>query len=158
MTFGGTLNLSFAAQSSYTDPTAFHTFFTWFLVVMGLLMAIFFICALRTNIILCTTLTLFVPAFGCLAGAYFATENGKPEMGIRFTKAGGALAFLGSLLVGYLWVGMLFDAVDFPVTLPIGNLSMRFLGREERRKVRERETREKNQVCHRAIGVTASPV
>lgn len=156
MTFGGTRNAAFASQSNYQSPAAFYNSFRWFLVVMAFRMVVYAICALRINIVLCIVLILFISAFGCLAGAYFSLGLGNRDLGGTLTRIGGAFAFFGSVLVRYLEIGLLFDTVDFPLALPVGDLSGRFLGKEQRRRARDIEMKEGNQVCHRALDLVVT--
>ena len=137
-TFGATLTPFYAAIASYTkadgtpDPAGFYNSFAWFLVFMSLLCAIYAVAALRTNICLVMILVLFTTAFPCLAAAYFYGARGHVAASNANRIAGGAQAFTASMIAWYLWCSMVFESVDFPLVLPVGDLSTRFKGRTER--------------------------
>lgn len=146
-TFGGTLTPYYAAISSYTittadgtvkpDPAGFYDSFAFFLIFMGLLCLIYMVCALRTNICLVTILMFFVLAFGFLSASYFYAAAGHATISGTMTVGGGACAFAASMVAWYLWTSMLFEAVDFPVSLPVGDLSTHFKGKKDREAARQ---------------------
>lgn len=51
---------------------------------------------------------------------------------------GGAFAFIASMIVWYLWFSMILESVDFPVTLPVGDLSKFIKGASEIKKEKSR--------------------
>ena len=140
LTFGGTLTPFFAALSSYTtsegkpDPAGFYDSFAFFLIFMAVLCLVYMICALRTNIILVWVLFTFVVAFPCLTASYFYNGAGMTSRSANCRIAGGAFAFSGSVAAWYLFLALLLESVDFPISLPVGDLSVRFKGRSERMK------------------------
>ena len=141
-TFGGTLTPYYAAISSYTttaadgtvkpDPAGFYDSFAFFLVFMGVLCFIYMVCALRTNVCLVLILMLFVIAFGFLSSSYFYAAAGHAAISHTCTVGGGACAFTASMVAWYLWTSMMFESVDFPVSLPVGDLSTHFKGKKDR--------------------------
>lgn len=98
------------------------------------------IAAFRTNICLVATLFCFVITFGLLAASYFYGANGMLAMSNSTRIAGGAVAFAASMIVWYLWFSMILEAVDFPIVLPVGDLSKTIKGRSE--MLREKSQRE----------------
>ncbi|KAK0647202.1 gpr1-like plasma membrane protein [Cercophora newfieldiana] len=134
--FGGTLTPSFAAFASYApagaDPAsglrtqAFNASFGWILVWMCVLSLMFFICSLRTNIALVTIFFSLVGVFGTLAGAYFflaANFDRNGSTAGTFVKAGGVCGFVASMATWWFLLSTLLDTVDFPIRLPLGDLS-----------------------------------
>lgn len=47
---------------------------------------------------------------------------------------GGAFGFIASMIAWYLWFSMILEAVDFPIVLPVGDLSKFIKGRSELKK------------------------
>lgn len=136
LTFGATLTPYYNASIAYlpTDPAAsaadpvFQSTFAFFQVYMGVLCFIYLIISIRTNIIFFLIFLLLVPAFGCLAG-YFFTHGAHAVL----LTAAGALTFVICLLGWYLFFVQLLAAVDFPLNLPVGDLSRFVKGASERK-------------------------
>jgi len=153
-TFGGTLTPFYAAISSYTtsdasgatvpDPAGFYNSFAFFLIFMGLLCFSYMIVALRTNILLVIILFLFVLTFPLLAASYFYGADGKVALSNNCRIAGGACAFIASMVAWYLWLSLLFESVDFPIQLPVGDLSTHIKGYHEKERAERRAGRSAN--------------
>lgn len=90
---------------------------------MGLLCFFYAILALRTNVVFFLILGLLVPAFGCLAGAFWHTAEGSTAAADNLIKAAGAITFVICLLGWYIFFAVMLAAVDFPFALPVGDLS-----------------------------------
>jgi len=136
LTFGATLTPAFNASIAYlpddpaasaADPT-FMSSFAFFQVYMALLCTVYLIVSLRTNIIFFLIFLLLIPAFGCLA-AYFFGHGANATL----LTAAGALTFIVSLLGWYLFFVQLLAAVDFPLNLPVGDLSRYIKGASDRK-------------------------
>jgi len=86
---------------------------------MGVLCFVYMILALRTNVVFFLIFLLLVPAFSCLAGAYWHLAQ-DPEAAIATTllTAGGALAFVVCLLGWWIFFAIMLAALDFPFQLP----------------------------------------
>lgn len=140
LTFGMTLTPFYNAAIAYqplepetaTAAPQFNATFAFFQVYMGVLCFIYFIIALRTNIIFVLIFLLLVPAFGCLAAVFFLTAQGIAAT--SYQTAAGALTFVICLLGWYLFFVQLLAAVDFPLNLPVGDLSRFIKGASERAK------------------------
>jgi len=132
-TFGGTLQPFFAAITSYGNtPAGFYDSFAFFLIFMGVLCFLYMIAALRTNVCLVIILLCFVIIFPLLAASYFYAAAGLVAHSNTCRIAGGAFAFISSMVGWYLWFTMIMEAVDMPVTLPVGDLSHFIKGKSER--------------------------
>lgn len=136
LSFGATLTPYFNASVAYlpddpaastADPTFMSTF-AFFHVYMGVLCFVYCIVSLRTNIIFFLIFLLLVPAFGCLA-AFFFTHGASTV----YATAAGALTFIICLLGWYLFFVQLLAAVDFPLNLPVGDLSRFIKGASEKK-------------------------
>ena len=134
LTFGATLVPYYNASGAYGGATApqFAATFAYFQVYMGVLCFVYFICSLRTNIIFALIFILLVPAFGCLSGYFFDAAQGNVNTSL-LTSAG-ALTFVVCLLGWYLFLVQLLAAVDFPLNLPVGDLSRFIKGASEKAK------------------------
>lgn len=135
LAFGATLTPYFNASNAYdpgsptaaADPT-FASTFAFFQVYMGMLCFVYLIISLRTNIIFFLIFLFLIPAFGCLAAFFFGHEENA-----KLLVAAGACTFIVSLLGWYLFFVQLLASVDFPLNLPVGDLSRFIKGASERK-------------------------
>jgi uncharacterized protein len=143
LTFAATLTPYFNASIAYlpnnpaqssSDPTFANTF-AFFQIYMGVLCFVYLICALRTNIVFVLIFATLVPAFGCLAQFFFSIGEGNPNL--TYQHAAGGLTFATSLLGWYLFFVQLLAAVDFPLNLPVGDLSRFIKGASERAEAKD---------------------
>ncbi|KAK0345298.1 hypothetical protein LTR59_007223 [Friedmanniomyces endolithicus] len=127
----------FDAVGGYGDaPAGFYNSFAFFLVFMAILCLFYAIAALRTNICLVVILVCFCVTFPCLAAAYFYAGAGVgPSTECRVV--GAAFAFVASMVAWYLWFSMLLEAVDWPFSLPVGDLSTMIKGKSDKLKSAE---------------------
>ncbi|KAK1067439.1 hypothetical protein LTR33_011363 [Friedmanniomyces endolithicus] len=103
---------------------------------MAVLCLFYAIAALRTNICLVVILVCFCVTFPCLAASYFYAGAGVgPATECRVV--GAAFAFVASLVAWYLWFSMLLEAVDWPFSLPVGDLSTMIKGKSDKLKSAE---------------------
>ncbi|KAJ3574010.1 hypothetical protein NPX13_g4504 [Xylaria arbuscula] len=85
LTFGATIVPGYGAYALYStsgigaeglEESQFYATFSFFLVAMTLLCAVFTVASIRTNVVLFTLLLLLVPTFACLSGSFFAVAQG----------------------------------------------------------------------------------
>lgn len=140
LSFGATLTPYFNASIAYlpdnpaasaADPV-FASTFGFFHVYMGVLCFVYMIVALRTNIIFVLIFATLVGAFSCLSAFFFSIGRSDPN--ITYQHAAGGLTFVTCLLGWYLFFVQLLAAVDFPLNLPVGDLSRFIKGASERSK------------------------
>jgi len=146
LSFGATLQPFFNAYGAYsttsnpaeglTEP-AFNASFGFFLLFMGLLCFVYMICALRTNLVFFLIFMFLVPAFGCLAGAYWHLALGNASAATTLQVAAGALTFIVDLLGWWIFFAILLASLDFPFQLPVGDLSRYVKGASEKAKAKE---------------------
>ncbi|EME38819.1 hypothetical protein DOTSEDRAFT_66810 [Dothistroma septosporum NZE10] len=134
MSFGATLTPFFNAVNAYSDPAGFYRSFAFFLVFMALLCLLYTIAALRTNICLVVILLCFTVTFPCLTASYFYAANGMMTLAKTTRIAGAAFAFVASMVGWYLWFSLVLESVDFPISLPVGDLSKYIKGKSEKAK------------------------
>lgn len=136
LAFGATLTPYFNASVAYAPTTpaessadpVFASTFAFFQVYMACLCFVYLIISIRTNIIFFLIFLLLVPAFGCLAAFFFGHEANATLL-----VAAGGLTFVVSLLGWYLFFVQLLAAVDFPLNLPVGDLSRFVKGASDRK-------------------------
>jgi succinate-acetate transporter protein len=140
LTFGATLTPYYNAAIAYqplepetaTSAPQFNATFAFFQIYMGVLCFVYMIVALRTNLIFVMIFALLVPSFGCLAAVFFYAAQGVVATTLQTTA--GALTFIVCLLGWYLFFVQLLASVDFPLNLPVGDLSGYIKGASERAK------------------------
>ncbi|KAI7769202.1 hypothetical protein LZL87_011919 [Fusarium oxysporum] len=143
LAFGTTVVPDSGAYSTYsTDGTAangltqpqFYSTFAFFLIAMAILCTIYSIASIRTNVALFSILLLLVPCFSCLAAAFFAVSQGKANLALKCQHAGAGLLFALSLIGWYMFMSILLMSVDFPIMLPLGDLSTIIRGKSDANK------------------------
>ncbi|KAL8869878.1 MAG: hypothetical protein Q9198_007774, partial [Flavoplaca austrocitrina] len=106
---------------------------------------IFMICSLRTNVVFFVIFLTLVCGFGLLAGAFFnlslAYENpdnlAAAMRASRCVVGGGAFLFVTSLAGWWIFLAIMLASLDFPIQIPVGDLSTMIKGASEKQKVSE---------------------
>ncbi|KAK8117553.1 uncharacterized protein PG998_005834 [Apiospora kogelbergensis] len=107
----------------YPNQAAFMNEFAYILLWMGFLCFLYMIAALRTNAAFVVLFLWLMMTFVCLAGTFFQTYNGAAALAGRLQIAGGAFAFLACIVGWWILLSLLLAAVDFPVQIPLGDLT-----------------------------------
>lgn len=128
MALGATLAPGFGAELPYEGPTgalgsAFYNSFAFFYLFVGLLSFVFFVCSLRTNVCLAVLFLTYTIAFPLLAAADWVRTKGDMNLAGRLTVGGGAACFVVSCCSWWAMIDGLMESVDFPMRLPMGDLS-----------------------------------
>lgn len=92
--------------------------FAFILVFMDVLVTVYCIVSVRTNLVFFMIFILLIPTFACLAYTFFGLSMSPPVLHIKALHAGGALAFVVSMLGWYIFLAILLASVDFPFSLP----------------------------------------
>lgn len=134
LALGATLTPGFNAAVPYETATgvlgaAFYNSFGFFYLFVGFLSFVFFICSLRTNICLVILFLAYTIAFPLLAAAEWTHAQGQMALSNRLMVGGGAACFVVSLCSWWAMIGGLLESVDFPISLPMGDLSGVIRGR-----------------------------
>ncbi|MCJ1279235.1 hypothetical protein MMC21_007059 [Puttea exsequens] len=164
--FGATLQPFYNAYGAYvTDPEAvaanmgnpgnpvgqmtpgFNNSYAFFLLFMGLVCFIFLICSLRTNAVFFLIFFSLVCAFACLAAAYWnlglAYENAANTMAAaraaKLVVAGGAFTFVTSMAGWWIFFAIMLASLDFPFSIPVGDLSHIVKGASQKKAVKEHD-------------------
>ncbi|KAF4448981.1 hypothetical protein F53441_7631 [Fusarium austroafricanum] len=135
-TFGSTIVPGYNAYGIYSKGATaeglsepqFYATFSFFLISMAILCAIFAIASIRTNIVLFVILVILVPCFSCLSASFFAVANGESDKANTYQHAGAAILLVVSILGWYIFLSHILQSVDFPFSLPLGDLSVRVPG------------------------------
>lgn len=141
-TYGATLTPFYNAAGAYTptDPypaatgltdPVFLSSFAFFLLWMAILSFIYLIVSFRTNLVFVFIFLTLCPMYCCLAAGDWQAAQGNAEAALTLQHAGGALAFMSCLLGWYDFLVLLLLAVDFPLNLPVGDLSRVIKGASE---------------------------
>ncbi|KAI0509148.1 GPR1/FUN34/yaaH family-domain-containing protein [Xylaria bambusicola] len=132
LTFGATIVPGYGAYALYStsgvaaqglDEAQFYATFSFFLVAMTLLSAVYTVASIRTNVVLFVLLLLLIPTFACLSGSFFAVAQGLPMKAQKLQHVGAGLLLVVSLLGWYIFVALILSCVEFPFMLPLGDLS-----------------------------------
>ncbi|OQD86324.1 hypothetical protein PENANT_c008G03699 [Penicillium antarcticum] len=132
--FAATMIPSFNAAAPYSSTAkdtaaglssaGFLNTYAFLFITMAVLMLIFMICATRTNIVYTLIFLSLMIVFLLLSSAYWLLGEGSAATGDRCVKGAGASLFVASLLGFYLLIVQLFEALDFPFHLPVGDLGV----------------------------------
>ncbi|KAI0125427.1 hypothetical protein BJ170DRAFT_637550 [Xylariales sp. AK1849] len=147
-TFGGTLVPSFNAYGAYAPADAtsiaaglatqgFNASFGFYTLSMTIVCFVFLICSVRTNIVFVIIFLSLVLCLGLTTGAYwFLAQDyvGNAAYAAKLLVGAGACAFVTTACGWWLLLTMLLVSVDFPLSLPVGDLSTTFRGASERKK------------------------
>ncbi|KAK3389984.1 GPR1/FUN34/yaaH family-domain-containing protein [Podospora didyma] len=144
LALGATLTPGFNAALPYTSgagilDASFYNGFGFFYLFVGVLSFVFFVCSLRTNVCLVILFLAYTIAFPLLAAAEWTHAQGQMALSHRLTVGGGAACFVVSLCSWWAMIGGLFESVDFPFVLPMGDLSEIMPTRTPRTKTADEE-------------------
>lgn len=81
------------------------------------------LCSIRANLALVVMQFFFVITFVLLPMSFWYQAAGEAVIGRNLQIAAGAVSFTGSCIGWYIFISIMFDAADFPLTLPVGDLS-----------------------------------
>ena len=117
-----------------TSIRMFHSTFAFFLVAMTLLATVYCIASVRTNIAFFLIFLSLIPCFATLAASYFAYGHGHMASAALLQNVGAGFLLAVSLIGWYIFTSLVLTSVDFPFRLPLGDLSTRLRGYNEKRK------------------------
>ncbi|EXJ81802.1 hypothetical protein A1O1_07867 [Capronia coronata CBS 617.96] len=140
--FGTMLVPDAGAFSAYsTDPNnpaegltepAFSATVAFFLMAMSFLCLIFLLASLRVNVAFCFAFAGLIPTMDLLAASYWAAADGKTSKALTLQHGSAGCLLAVSLLGWYILAALVLPTVDFPVVLPLGDLSHRIKGASQR--------------------------
>ncbi|OAL47820.1 hypothetical protein IQ07DRAFT_613224 [Pyrenochaeta sp. DS3sAY3a] len=143
--WAATLQPFYNSFAAYKDPNVetstglesvgFNVGVAYFMICMALLCFVYLICSIRTNLVFFLIFFTLVPVFGLLAGTFLQTANGHAALAAKLQEAAGAFAFVTCLCGWYIFLAIMLASVDFPLDLPLVDLSGVIKGASERQKV-----------------------
>lgn len=77
---------------------------------------------LRTNIVFVGFFATLIPTFACLAAALWRLAENQSDA-INLQKIAGGFAFVCALFGWYLFLAQMLLVVDFPIKIPVGDLT-----------------------------------
>ncbi|KAI0473564.1 hypothetical protein GGR56DRAFT_695925 [Xylariaceae sp. FL0804] len=150
MAYGTTLIPQFNAYQAYAPDASsaaaglqtqgFNASFGFLTLSMMLLCLVYLVCSLRTNIAFVIVFFTLVLTFGLLTGNFWALAQdyvGNAAYSVRLLKAAGAFAFVTTAAGWWIFLALLLASVDFPFSLPVGDLSTSIRGASDRKKLKE---------------------
>ncbi len=84
---------------------------------------IYLICALRTNVVFVAMFIGLLLLIGLLLGSYWNAAAGNMEMSQHLQYLAGVFGLITSSMGWYIFTAQMLASVDFPVQLPVGDLS-----------------------------------
>ncbi|KAJ5515386.1 hypothetical protein N7527_006946 [Penicillium freii] len=107
----------------------------FFLVCFNILCFFYLICAFRTNFVLVYILFTVVIGVGLIIADYWYLAMEETALAEKLQIGGGAILFAACLGGWYLLFSLLLEAVDFPLRLPVGDLSSHVPGLSQLKKM-----------------------
>ena len=95
------------------------------------------IASIRTNAFFVTIFFGLFMTFVLLTGSEWEMAQSHMAAGMNCDIAAGAFAFIACLCGWYLFLVQMLESVDFPLNLPVFDLSTMVKGEIERRKAKE---------------------
>ncbi|KAJ6264993.1 hypothetical protein Dda_1148 [Drechslerella dactyloides] len=143
MTLGGTLTPSFNAMGWYSESgtnilegdnsAMFNASYGFYVLAWAMLTFIYLICSLRTNVVYVILFATLDAVYGLLVGVYFAIADGEKDFAHTLLVTAGACGLVSALSGWYILFAQLLEALDFPLQLPVGDLSHIIVSASERR-------------------------
>ncbi|RVX65992.1 hypothetical protein B0A52_09918 [Exophiala mesophila] len=94
-----------------------------YLLVWGFALFTFFILSTKTNLGLVSIFVFVTTGAFLLSGAYWKVSTGDYATAKTLQKAGGAMVFVCGIVSWYMTVVMMAAEMQFPILLPVGDLS-----------------------------------
>jgi len=98
-----------------------------YFAIWGILCVVYFIASLRTNVPFAIIFLSLIFAFEFISAAYFHTGQGNLAAATKEFKIAGGFAFVTALAGLYIDISLLLAAVQFPIKVPVLDLSSWFL-------------------------------
>ena len=132
LSYGATLTPSFNAYGAYSPDTSsikagldtkgFNASFGFFMIFMAVLCLVYLLCALRTNLVFVVIFAGLMGGFVLLTATFWLLADGGSGADGTLYVAGASL--LVACMAGwYLLLSLLLESVDFPIALPLVDIS-----------------------------------
>ncbi|KAJ5203382.1 plasma membrane ammonium transporter [Penicillium cf. viridicatum] len=118
------------------ETTGYHATAGLYYIILAVVTLVYLICSLRTNVCLFLALFFLVVAY-CLYGAvHFYLAIGEGAFASKMEMAAGACNFVLCIPIWYIFVAQMLESIDFPLVLPVGDLSEVIQGRAQKARMR----------------------
>ncbi|KAJ7618777.1 GPR1/FUN34/yaaH family-domain-containing protein [Roridomyces roridus] len=121
--FGGFWRIASAFPDGGTNAATFNHGVQLYFTFWAVMCFVYFLAALRTNIVFVYVFATLVLTFAFLAAAYHEAGVGNATKSLMFLRFAGAFGFANITGGWYLGIVLIFAAVEMPVFLPVGDLS-----------------------------------
>jgi len=130
-----------AAGDSYEgmQTQGYNATLGMYYVTLAIITLIYAVCSVRTNLCLLVALSLLFIDFCLFSGAYFQVALGNSAHAVKLQEATGAFLFVVCLVIWYIFLAQILDAVDFPFTVPVGDLSTIIPGKAQKAQTSQAE-------------------
>ncbi|KAI0028139.1 GPR1/FUN34/yaaH family-domain-containing protein [Vararia minispora EC-137] len=136
LSLGILLNPENAIPSAFPNGGAsaidFNTGVTFYFIFWSVLCSLYFFASLRTNVGFAVIFLGLIFGFVFLAAAYDRVGYGNLDRARTYFKVAGAFTFVTCVSGWYLAASLLLASVNMPFSLPVGDLSTRFLVKKQR--------------------------
>jgi len=142
LAFAATLTPMYNAEGAFMEGGAFaeggigqfYASFGFALLLVTIIVFVFAVCSLRTNIVFVLVFVTLDVSLGCLTGAYWHLAMDNMAFGEHLTVISGAFLFATNMFALYLFASQMLISVDFPFILPVGDLSTHFPSMSRKRR------------------------
>ncbi|KAJ5489388.1 hypothetical protein N7539_004278 [Penicillium diatomitis] len=110
-----------------------------YFATLSVLTFVYLLCSIRTNVCLFLALFLLVITFALFSATYFQLSFGNAAHAAKLQSVAGGFNFALCLPIWWIFMAQIFEAVDFPFSIPVGDLSTVILGRTQKQRKREAE-------------------
>ncbi|CZT14237.1 related to Y.lipolytica GPR1 protein and Fun34p [Ramularia collo-cygni] len=132
--YGGTMMPEFATYAPFSDdplndPLAGIASAEWnanyglWWVAFTILMFFYWLCSLRTNVVYALMFTTIFPGVACVAAVFIYAADANAQKAHDCQVAAGALLFCACVFGWYLFAALILPTVDFPLYIPLGDLT-----------------------------------
>ena len=90
---------------------------------MGLMCLIYLICSLRTNLVFVVIFTGLMMLFAVLTGSYWNAAIGSTALAQQQQFVAGGFGMMATSAGWWIFLAQMLASVDFPVQLPVGDIS-----------------------------------
>lgn len=110
--------------------TTYNASIGMYMVMFGVICLVFFIVALRVNMVFAWIFFSLIMAYCILGAAYFKIAEADMMMAGKLVKTAGAFGFCAALGAWYLFFVQMLSVAGYPFDIPVGDLSW-FMARKK---------------------------
>lgn len=149
LTLGTTLVPFYNAEGYFTSgktgstllagEAEYYASYGFYLCFLSLLTFIYLICSLRTNLIFVMIFLALDTALWLLTGEYWKLAEGDTYTAGKLQVAAGAFTFTFCIFGWYLLTSILLQSLEFPIALPVFDLSKYIVAKRKSKKAAKRD-------------------